>query len=197
MARSPFVNPVTGAPRRANKRSRSKNCRWMHLGAQEVGTRKIIQKVLARYSVSAMNSMFLSSYALILRSAFIGPIPIAMQQAIDYLLARANFYMHAVTRYTLIDNYLYDIPLTEWLYTREHCTRQHLCLGNLPDDRTAMKMTSFTIAQLQRWKQTHSTIDRVQCSSVSHSGGSSSSISSNRCIPCHHDIMGLQPQRHE
>ena len=150
MARSAFVNPVTGAPRRANKRSRSKNCRWMHLGAQEVGTRKIIQKVLARYSVSAMNSMFLSSYALILRSAFIGPIPIAMQQAIDYLLARANFYMHAVTRYTLIDNYLYDIPLTEWLYTREHRTRQHLCLGNLPDDRTAMKMTSFTIAQLQR-----------------------------------------------
>jgi len=153
MARSAFVNPVTGAPRRANKRSRSKNCRWMHLGAQEVGTRKIIQKVLARYSVSAMNSMFLSSYALILRSAFIGPIPIAMQQAIDYLLARANFYMHAVTRYTLIDNYLYDIPLTEWLYTREHRTRQHLRLGNLPDDRTA-KMTLFTIAQLQWLYQT-------------------------------------------
>ena len=63
-----------------------------------------------------------------------------MQQAIDYLLARANFYMHAVTRYTLIDNYLYDIPLTEWLYTREHRTRQHLSLGNLPDDRTAMKI---------------------------------------------------------
>jgi hypothetical protein len=77
-----------------------------------------------------------------------------MQQAIDYLLAPANFYMHGVTRYTLIDNYLYDTPLTEWLYTREHRTRQHLSLGNLPDDRTAMKMTSFTIAQLQ-WLYHH------------------------------------------
>jgi len=42
MARPPFVNPVTGRPRRANKRSRSKNSRWMHLGAQEVGTRKLV-----------------------------------------------------------------------------------------------------------------------------------------------------------
>ena len=41
MARQAFVDPITGRPRRAAKRERSKNSRWMHLGAQEVTTRKI------------------------------------------------------------------------------------------------------------------------------------------------------------
>ena len=88
MARLPYVNPITGRPCWANKRSRSKNSRWMHLGAQEVGTRKVVQSIVARYSASATNSMFLSGYALTLRSTFIGQVPVAMQQAIDYLLAR-------------------------------------------------------------------------------------------------------------
>ena len=30
MARQAFVNPITGRPRRAAKRERSKNSRWMH-----------------------------------------------------------------------------------------------------------------------------------------------------------------------
>jgi hypothetical protein len=128
MARQAFVNPLTSAPHRANKRSRSKNSQWMHLGAQEVGMQKIIQNILARYSVSATNLMFLSSYALVLQSTFIGPIPVAMKQTIDYLLAHANFYTQGVTWYTLINNYLYDTPLTEWLYMREHHSRQHLRL---------------------------------------------------------------------
>jgi hypothetical protein len=148
MARQAFVNPITGLPRRAPKRERSKNSRWMHLGAQEVTTRKIIQGMVARYSVSATNNMFLSGYAIALRSTFIGPVPAAMQQAIDYLLARANFYNHRASRYTLIDQYLYDIPLTEWLYTREQTQRMFVRLHTLRDDRTAIKMTSFTIAQL-------------------------------------------------
>ena len=53
-------------------------------------------------------------------------------------------------QYTLIDTYLYDIPLAEWLYTREFRPRHHLRLADLADDRTAMKMTSFSIAQLGR-----------------------------------------------
>jgi hypothetical protein len=71
-----------------------------------------------------------------------------MQQAIDYLLARANFYNHRASRYTLIDHYLYDIPLTEWLYTREQTQWMYVRLHTILDDRTAIKMTSFTIAQL-------------------------------------------------
>ena len=73
-----------------------------------------------------------------------------MQQAIDYLLARASFYTQGATRFTLIDNYLYNFPLTEWLYTREQCPRLHLRLDALPDDRTATKMTSINIAQLRQ-----------------------------------------------
>jgi hypothetical protein len=74
MARQAFVNPITGRARRAPKHERSKNSRWMHLGAQEVTTRKIIQGVVARYSVSATNNMFLSGYALALRCKMWGII---------------------------------------------------------------------------------------------------------------------------
>ena len=73
-----------------------------------------------------------------------------MQQAIGHLLARANFYTQGATRYTLINNYLYDIPLTEWLYTKEQCPRLNLRLDALPDDRTDTKMTLFNIAQLRQ-----------------------------------------------
>ena len=82
MARQAFVNPITGRPRRAAKRERSKNSRWMHLGSQEVTTRKIVQGIVAIYAVSGTNNMFLSGYALALRSTFIGPVPVAMQQTI-------------------------------------------------------------------------------------------------------------------
>ena len=150
MARQAFVNPITGRPRRAAKRERSKNSRWMHLGAQEVTTRKIVQGIVAIYSVSATNNMFLSGYALALRSTFIGPVPVAVQQTIDYLLACANFYNRRASRYTLIDHYLYDIPLTEWLYTREQTPRINLRLHTIRDDRTAFKMTSFKVPELHQ-----------------------------------------------
>ena len=65
---------------------------------------------------------------------------------IDYLLARANYNIQFESWYKLMDGHLYDIPLTEWLYAREFQPRQHLRIGNLADDWTAMKMTSFTIA---------------------------------------------------
>ncbi len=47
-----------------------------------------------------------------------------------------------------MDKYLFDIPLAEYLYHREYRPRLHLHLGNLPDDRTALKMTGFNISQL-------------------------------------------------
>jgi hypothetical protein len=62
----------------------------MHLGAQEVTTWKIVQGIVARYSESATNNIFLSGYAPALRSTLIGPVPVAIQQAIEYLLARDN-----------------------------------------------------------------------------------------------------------
>ncbi len=38
---------------------------------------------------------------------------------IDYLIARAGFYAQLVTRWNLMDEYLFDIPLVEYLYSRE------------------------------------------------------------------------------
>ena len=73
-----------------------------------------------------------------------------MQQMIDYLFARAGFYAQEVTRLNLMDEYLFDIPLAEYLYHREYRPRLHLCLGDLPDDRTAIKMTGFNIFQLSK-----------------------------------------------
>ena len=86
MTRDAFRSPLTGAPRRAAKRWRSKNSRWMHLGAQEVMTRQILQQFWAQHSVLATNSYFLVGYALALWQSFVGPIPVAMQQMTDHLL---------------------------------------------------------------------------------------------------------------
>ncbi len=69
----------------------------MHLGAQEVMTRQILQQFWAQRSVSATNSFFLAGYAVALRASFVGPIPVAMQQMIDYLVARSGFYAQVVT----------------------------------------------------------------------------------------------------
>jgi hypothetical protein len=91
MTRDAFRSPLTGAPRRAPKQWRSKNSRWMHLGAQEVMTRQILQQLWAHHSVLATNSYFLAGYTLALRQSFVRPIPIAMQQMTDLCLLELGF----------------------------------------------------------------------------------------------------------
>jgi hypothetical protein len=81
---------------------------------------------------------------------FVGPILAAMQQMIDYLLAWAGHYSQQVMQWNLMDEYLFDIPLIQYLYRREYHSQLHLRLGDLPDDRTAIKMTGFNIVQLRR-----------------------------------------------
>jgi len=115
-------------------------------------TRQILQQLWAQHSVFATNSYFLTGYMLALRQSFVGPIPVAMQQMTDHLLARAGFHTQEVTRWNLMVmyEYLFDIPLAEYLYCREYRSRLHLRLGDLPDDRTALKMTRFNISQLRQ-----------------------------------------------
>ncbi len=92
----------------------------MHLGSQEVMTRKILQGCWALHSVSATNSFFLAGYAIALRSSFGGPLPAAMQKMIHYLFAWAGFYAQLVTtRWNLMDEYLFNIPHVEYLHSRE------------------------------------------------------------------------------
>ena len=122
----------------------------MHLGAAEIGTRHKIQGCWAVHTVAATNSLLLAGYALGLRAVFNGPLPAAMQQIIDYLLHQAAVFVQHVTQWTLLDELLYDIPLTEWLYSREFRPRQHLRLSSLMDDMTAKKMTGFRVSELQR-----------------------------------------------
>jgi hypothetical protein len=122
----------------------------MHLGAAKIGMRRKIQGCWAVHTVAATNSLLLAGYALGLRAVFNGPLPAAMQQIIDCLLRQAAVFVQHVTQWTLLDELLYDIPLTQWLYSREFCPRQHLRLSSLMDDITTKKMTGFRVSELQQ-----------------------------------------------
>ncbi len=58
--------------------------------------------------------------------------------------------MQHITQWTSLNELLYDIPLTEWLYSREFRPRQQLRLSSLMDDMTDKKMTGFHVSELQR-----------------------------------------------
>jgi hypothetical protein len=120
-----------------------------------------VAAILGQHSVLATNFYFLVGYALALRPSFVGPIPVAMQQMIGHLLAQACFYAQEVTRWNLMNEYLFNIPLAEYLYHKEYCPRLHLRLGDLPDDRTAVKMTGFNISQLRKLLQLFGLLDFV------------------------------------
>ena len=98
----------------------------MHLGAAEIGTRQKIQRCWAGHTLATTNSLFLAGYALGLRAVFVGPLPAATQQMIDYLLRRAACFAWHVTRWMSLDVFLFDILLTEFQYRREFRPRVHL-----------------------------------------------------------------------
>jgi hypothetical protein len=50
------------------------------------------------HSLLATNSYFLAGYPIALQSKFVSPIPEAMQQMIDYLLAWAGHYSQQATQ---------------------------------------------------------------------------------------------------
>jgi hypothetical protein len=119
MAPDAFRSQLSGAPCCAAKQRRSKNSRWMHLGAREVMTRQILQQFCAQHSVFATNSYFLAGYALALRQSFIGLIPVAMQQMTDHLLARTGFYSQEVTRWNLMDQSI-TLPYSSlWVFVSQ------------------------------------------------------------------------------
>jgi len=100
MPRDAFRNPLTGAPRRAAKRWRTKNLRWMHLSTGEIVSRKNLHRCWAMHSLLASNSFFLAGYAIALRSSFIGPIPAAMQQIkFSPLMTYTNSYEESEVRF--------------------------------------------------------------------------------------------------
>jgi hypothetical protein len=150
MGRYPFLNSLTGTPCRVAKHQRSKNSRWMHLGVARIGTRQRIQRCWAQHTLAMTNSLFLAWYVITIWSVFVRPIPAPMQRIIDLLFRQASLYAHHVTMWSTLDGQLYDIPLTKWLYRREFCPRLHLCIGNITDYMSALKMTAFTISQLRR-----------------------------------------------
>jgi hypothetical protein len=122
----------------------------MHLGAAEISTQHKIQRCWARHAIATTNSHFLAGYALALHAVLVGRLPAATQGMIDYLLQQAALFAEQVMLWPSLDGLLYDIPLVEWLYTREYCPRQHLRILGIANDMTAVKMTSFKISQLQQ-----------------------------------------------
>jgi hypothetical protein len=96
MARAPFVNSLTDAPRHAANRQHSKNSWWMHLRAAKIGTRQRIQRCWAQHTLATTNSLFLAWHAITIRSVFVGPIPVPMQQMIDLFFRQASLYAHHV-----------------------------------------------------------------------------------------------------
>jgi hypothetical protein len=88
----------------------------MHLGADKIGTRRKIQRCWATHTVAATNSLLLAGCTLGLHAVLVGPLPTATQQMIDYLLHQTTAFVQHVMQWTLLDEFLYNIPLTKWLY---------------------------------------------------------------------------------
>jgi hypothetical protein len=154
MARAPFVNSLTGAPRHTAKHQGSKNSWWMHVGVAKIRTWQRIQRCWAQHTLATTNSLFLTWYTITIWSVFVGPIPTPMQGMIDLFFRQASLYAHHVTMSSTLGGQLYNIPLTEWLYGRKFCPGLHLCISNITDDMSTVKMTAFTISQL-RWLYRH------------------------------------------
>ena len=151
MARQPYRQQLTGAVRRAALRTRSKNTRWMHLSAGAVSTRQLMQRCWARHTSMKSNNLLLTGYAILLREILNNqPFTQAIQPCIDLLLLQTQLLTHQVNYWRRFDGELYDIPLLEYLHTREFRPRQHLRIGALRDDMTARKMTRFSVDQLYR-----------------------------------------------
>ena len=150
VARHAYHGVLTDASHRAAKRQRARNSRRMHLGAAMLGRRRKIQRCWAVHTVAATNSLLLAGYALGLHAVLGGLLPAAMQQMIDYLLCQAAVFAQHITQWTSLDELLYNIPLTKWLYRREFCPRQHFRLLSLMDDMTAKKMSSVSVRELQQ-----------------------------------------------
>jgi hypothetical protein len=98
MPRDAFHNPLTGAPCRAAKQWHAKNLRWMQLSAGEIMSRQNLHQCWAMHSLLVLSSYFLAGYAIALWSNLFGPIPAAMQQMIDYLVAWAGHYSQQATQ---------------------------------------------------------------------------------------------------
>jgi hypothetical protein len=126
MVRHAYRGRLTNAPRHAAKCQRATNSWWMHLGAAKIGTQCKIQRCWAAHTVAATNSLLLAGHALGLCAVLVGPLPAAMQQITDYLLRQAAVFVQHVMQWTLLDELLYNIPLTKWLYRRDFC-RDNTC----------------------------------------------------------------------
>ena len=70
----------------------------MHLSAGEIMPRQNLHQCWAMHSLLATDSYFLAGYVIALQSNFVGPIPVAMQKMIDYLLAWAGHYSQQATQ---------------------------------------------------------------------------------------------------
>ena len=98
-----------------------------------------------------MRCYFLAAYGIMLSRAVNQPqITQRLQPIIQFQIRSASVYVMQLRTWVLADHLLFDIPLIEWLQSREFRPRVFPRITTLPNDMTANKMTNFSIAQLVR-----------------------------------------------
>lgn len=157
MARQPKRRASTGAPRRQKKRDSSSSSRWLHLSAADVSVRTVIHNTTASSIVSnQFDLVLLQNYILIkmLAERIAGAGSNAFIQGITNLIRLQCQHIatnvHNTSYLFGIDHVLHDIPLQEWLSTREYRPRQFMNLSSLDSDLLAIKMTRFSVVRLHR-----------------------------------------------
>ena len=142
-----------GAVRRDAKRRKPSNDRWMHLGSSEVSARTVIQRGWAQCNRAVTRASYFGAMMLAFRQAISQTDPAiatALQPVISVLLVQIAVFSQTANNYRNLDHLLYDIPEEEYRYHRTQRPRQHLRLASFPDDRTAIKLTSFSNSELRR-----------------------------------------------
>ena len=124
----------------------------MHLYAGAVSTRRTIQRCWARSTASVSTSSFLLLFAAVLGQLLdrlhVDSCPLRRCQS--QLVGQLSVTAQQVRYLQSLDCHLFDIPLVEWLRSREFHPRRHLRIGALTSDMMARKMTGFNIDQLKR-----------------------------------------------
>ena len=144
---------ATGAVRREPKRQRNVVDSWMHLPAAGVSTMRVVQRGWSQANKGVLRASLLTSCAYLLRVAVSTTdtqAAAAFQPLIQLLLMHLALHVEAARFYRSVDRYLFDIPEVELHYPKISLPRQHLRLNTLRDDRTAHRMTGFTVSQLRR-----------------------------------------------
>ena len=113
--------------------------------------RQILQRCWSRHSLAATTALFISTYDIVIQQLLDQqPLNQALQPIIKLFIRQASFFVVPVERWLSLDVMLFDIPLVEYLQSKEFRPRMFQRIRTLETDMVARKMTNFTRDQLTR-----------------------------------------------